>query len=77
MARAWQGKKPAKVVGTYFLIVLLHGIWNGVAILELSPQVIVAGNLTYIFLAVYALILLMVFVLFSRKVERQAAGSTD
>ena len=77
MANAWQGKKPAKVVGTYFLTVLLHGIWNGVAILELSPQVIVAGNLTYIFLAVYALILLMAFVLFSRKVERQAAGSTD
>jgi RsiW-degrading membrane proteinase PrsW (M82 family) len=77
MANAWQGKKPAKVVGTYFLTVLLHGIWNGVAILELSPQVIVAGNLTYIFLAVYALILMMVFVLFSRKVERQAAGSTD
>ncbi len=77
MARAWQGKKPAKVVGTYFLTVLLHGIWNGVAILELSPQVILAGNLAYIFLAVYALILLMAFVLFSRKVERQAAGSTD
>ena len=77
MANVWQGKKPAKVVGTYFLTVLLHGIWNGVAILELSPQVIVAGNLTYIFLAVYALILLMAFVLFSRKVERQTAGSTD
>jgi len=77
MANAWQGKKPAKVVGTYFLTVLLHGIWNGVAILELSPQVIVTGNLSYIFLAVYALILLMAFVLFSRKVERQAAGSTD
>ena len=77
MARAWQGKKPAKVVGTYFLIVLLHGIWNGVAILELSPQVILAGNLAHIFLAVYALILLIAFVLFSRKVERQAAGSTD
>jgi len=77
MANAWQGKKPAKVVGTYFLTVLLHGIWNGVAILELSPQVIVAGNLAYIFLAVYALILLVAFVLFSRKVERQAAGSTD
>jgi len=77
MANAWQGKKPAKVVGTYFLTVLLHGIWNGLAILELSPQVIVAANLTYIFLAVYALILLVAFVLFSRKVERQAAGSTD
>jgi len=77
MANAWQGKKPAKVVGIYFLTVLLHGIWNGLAILELSPQVIAAGNLTYIFLAVYALILLVAFVLFSRKVERQAAGSTD
>ena len=77
MANAWQGKKPAKVVGTYFFTVLLHGIWNGVAILELSPQVIVAGNLAYIFLAVYALILLITFVLFSRKVERQTAGSTD
>jgi hypothetical protein len=77
MARAWQGKKPAKVVGTYFFTVLLHGIWNGLAILELNPQVIAAGNLTYIFLAVYALILLVAFVLFSRKVERQAAGSTE
>ncbi|GAA5343149.1 MAG: hypothetical protein canaca05_06480 [Anaerolineaceae bacterium] len=77
MANAWQGKKPAKVVGIYFLTVLLHGIWNGLAILELSPQVIASGNLTYIFLAVYALILLVAFVLFSRKVERQAAGSTD
>ncbi len=77
MASAWQGKKPAKVVGIYFLTVLLHGIWNGLAILELSPQVIASGNLTYIFLAVYALILLVAFVLFSRKVERQAAGSTD
>ena len=77
MARAWQGKKPTRVVGTYFLTVLLHGIWNGLAILELSPQVIAAGNLTYIFLAVYALILLVAFVLFSRKVERQAAGSTE
>ena len=77
MARAWQGKKPTRVVGTYFLTVLLHGIWNGLAILELSPQVIVAGNLTYIFLAVYALILLVAFVLFSRKVERQSAGSTE
>ncbi|HAE85060.1 MAG TPA: hypothetical protein DCG78_00925 [Anaerolineaceae bacterium] len=77
MANAWQGKKPAKVVGFYFLTVLLHGIWNGLAILELSPQVIAAGNLTIIFLAVYALILLVAFVLFSRKVERQAAGSTD
>ncbi len=77
MANAWQGKKPAKVVGTYFLTVLLHGIWNGLAILELSPQVIVAANLTYIFLAVYALILLVAFVLFSRKVERQAAGSIN
>ena len=77
MANAWQGKKPAKVVGIYFLTVLLHGIWNGLAILELSPQVIASGNPTYIFLAVYALILLVAFVLFSRKVERQAAGSTD
>jgi len=77
MANAWQGKKPAKVVGIYFLTVLLHGIWNGLAILELSPQFIASGNLTYIFLAVYALILLVAFVLFSRKVERQAAGSTD
>ncbi len=77
MANAWQGKKPAKVVGIYFLTVLLHGIWNGLAILELSPQVIASGNLTYIFLAVYALILLVAFVLFSRKVERHAAGSTD
>jgi RsiW-degrading membrane proteinase PrsW (M82 family) len=77
MANAWQGKKPAKVVGIYFLTVLLHGIWNGLAILELSPQVIASGNLTYIFLAVYALILLVAFVLFSRKVERQAAGSTN
>jgi RsiW-degrading membrane proteinase PrsW (M82 family) len=77
MANAWQGKKPAKVVGIYFLTVLLHGIWNGIAILELSPQVIASGNLTYIFLAVYALILLVAFVLFSCKVERHAAGSTD
>ena len=77
MARAWQGKKPTRVVGTYFLTVLLHGIWNGLAILELSPQVIATGNLPYIFLAVYALILLVAFVLFSRKVGRQAAGSTD
>ena len=77
MANAWQGKKPAKVVGIYFLTVLLHGIWNGLATLELSPQVIASGNLSYIFLAVCALILLVAFVLFSRKVERQAAGSTD
>ena len=77
MASAWQGKKPAKVVGIYFLTVLLHGIWNGLAILELSPQIIASGNLTYIFLAVYALTLLAAFVLFSRKVGRQAAGSTD
>jgi hypothetical protein len=77
MANAWQGKKPAKVVGIYFLTVLLHGIWNGLAILELSPQFIASGNLTYIFLAVYALILLVAFVLFSRTVERQAAGSTN
>ena len=77
LANAWQGKKPAKVVGIYFLTVLLHGIWNGLAILELSPQFIASGNLTYIFLAVYALILLVAFVLFSRKVGRQAAGSTD
>ena len=77
MACAWQGKKPTRVVGTYFLTVLLHGIWNGLAVLELNPQVIAAGNLTYIFLAVYALTLLAAFVLFSRKVGRQAAGSTD
>jgi len=77
MARAWQGKKPTRVVGTYFLTVLLHGIWNGFAVLELSPQVIAAGNLTYILLAVYALILLVAFVVFSRKVEQQAAGSNE
>jgi len=76
MVRHWQDKEHTKVWRTYLLTVVLHGIWNGIAILGLQPQAAAAENLTYILLVAYVMVLLAAFLLFSRKAQGQTTVPT-
>jgi len=72
LARHWQDKEHHKVWGTYLLVVVLHGLWNAIAILGLNLQTYaMSETLTYSLMGIYLLVLLVAFILFSRSVHRQ------
>jgi len=75
-AKAWQDHKLWRVVGMYALVILIHGIWNGLALIPavntLGGGSDAAGNLYSLPLVGIMIVLFFTFISKSRSVVSQA-----
>ncbi|MFZ3070574.1 MAG: PrsW family glutamic-type intramembrane protease, partial [Anaerolineaceae bacterium] len=77
LASTWRDKKVWRVVGVYLLTVVVHGLWNGIALTGgVTPMLqgvesAGLGPLYYLPLIILSVLMLTGFFLFTRRVHHQ------
>ena len=78
LARSWQDKRRGKTTGVFLLALLVHAMWNGAALANVffggQGESGLPGYLPMILLSI---VLMVVFLLFTRRVHRSGAGEPE
>ena len=81
LAKTWNDQKGWRVAGIYLLTVVFHGLWNAFALLgRISPILKKTGETLAVPMSAFSLfvmiaLLLLAFILFTKKVSSIPAGS--
>ncbi len=74
LASSWQDKRRGRTLGVFLLVLLVHALWNGAALANVffSGQTD-NGLLGYLPMILLSAVLLVAFLLFTRRVQRAEA----
>ncbi len=78
LANSWQDKRRGRTPGVFLLVLLVHALWNGAALANvfLSGQG-ESGLIGYLPMILLSAVLLVCFLLFSRRVHRSGLGEPE
>ncbi len=78
LASSWQDKRRGRTPGVFLLVLLVHALWNGAALANvfLSGQG-ESGLIGYLPMILLSAVLLVCFLLFTRRVHRSGLGEPE
>ena len=78
LANSWQDKRRGRTPGVFLLVLLVHALWNGAALANvfLSGQG-ESGLIGYLPMILLSAVLLVCFLLFTRRVHRSGLGEPE